>query len=149
QGIAVIVRRVMERYRPVGDTLHELTDARVIGIHQLIWRAEAQHLGIAHHIDVVGDARCLGQVMGDHDTGDAQRIVEQADQAHQYAHGDWVLADERLVIHENLWVQGNGPGQGYPALHAAGQFVRHQVDGTTQANRLQLHQDDVADHFFG
>jgi len=87
--------------------------------------------------------------VGDHDTGDPQGVVEQADQAHQDTHGDGVLAGERLVVHEDLRVQGNRPGQCDAALHAAGELVGHQLDGTAQPHRLQLHQYDVADHLLG
>ncbi|CAH0206883.1 hypothetical protein SRABI70_01887 [Pseudomonas sp. Bi70] len=87
--------------------------------------------------------------MGNHDTGNAQRIVEQADQAHQHAHGDRVLTDERLVIHEDLRIQCNRPCQCHAALHATGEFIRHQLDGAAQAYGLQLHQDNVTNHFFG
>lgn len=137
----------MKGYRTVGVAFHELADPRVIGIHQFVGRTLPQHLAIAHHIDVVGDARGFRQIMGNHDAGDTQRVVEQADQAHQHAHGDGVLAYERLVVHEDLRVQGDGPGQGHTTLHAAGQLVGHQVDGTAQPDRLQLEQDDIADHF--
>ncbi|MCY1395091.1 hypothetical protein D9M71_100200 [compost metagenome] len=86
--------------------------------------------------------------MGNHDAGDAQRIVEQANQTHQNAHGDGVLADKGFVVHENLWIERNRPGQRDPALHAAGKLVGHQFDGTAQTHGLQFKQDDVADHFF-
>ncbi|MNR18953.1 hypothetical protein D3C85_1357150 [compost metagenome] len=74
--------------------------------------------------------------MGNHDAGDAQGIVEQADQAHQYAHGDGVLANEGLVIHENLRIERNRPRQRDTSLHATGQFVGHQVDGAAQTHGL-------------
>jgi len=58
------------------------------------------------------------------------------------------LTDKGLVVHEDLRIEGNRPGQRDTALHAAGQLVRHQVDGATQAHGLQFEQDDVPDHFF-
>ncbi|MCY1409856.1 hypothetical protein D9M71_252150 [compost metagenome] len=85
--------------------------------------------------------------MGYHDAGDAQRIVEQPDEAHQHAHCDGVLADKGLVVHEDLRVERNRPGQRNTALHAAGKLVGHQLDGTAQAHGLQFEQDNVADHF--
>ncbi|MNF97473.1 hypothetical protein D3C84_803020 [compost metagenome] len=123
-------------HRAVGFAGHELANSRLLRVHQLLGRALPQHLAFAHHIDVVGDARRLGQVVGHHDTGDPQRVVEQADQAHQYAHGDRVLTDEGFVIHENLRIESNCPGQRHTTLHAAGQLLGHQVDGATQAHGL-------------
>jgi hypothetical protein len=86
--------------------------------------------------------------MGDHDTGDPKCVVEQTNQPDQHAHGDRVLADERLVVHENLRIERNRPGQRDTTLHATGQFIRHQLDSAAQTDRLQFEQDDVADHFF-
>lgn len=139
----------MKRHRAIGVAGHELANARVIGVHQLFRRTLPQHLTITDYIQIVGNARGFGQVVGDHDTGDSQCIVEQADQAHQHAHGDRVLPHEWLVIHEDLWVEGNGPRQGDTALHATGQLVRHQVDGAAKAYGLQLQQHDVTNHFIG
>lgn len=139
----------MKRHRAIRIAGHELADARVISIHQLFRRALPQYLAIADDIEIVGDARGFGQVMGNHDAGDAQRIVEQADQAHQYAHGDRVLTDKRLVIHQDLRVESNRPCQGYTSFHTAGKLVRHQVDGTAKPYGLQFQQHDVTNHFFG
>ena len=139
----------MKRHRAIGVAGHELANARVIGVHQLFRRTLPQHLTITDYIQIVGNARGFGQVVGDHDTGDSQCIVEQADQAHQHAHGDRVLPHEWLVIHEDLWVEGNGPRQGDTALHATGQLVRHQVDGAAKAYGLQFQQHDVTNHFIG
>lgn len=139
----------MEGYRTVRITFHELADPRIIGIHQFGGCALPQHLAITDHIQVVSDARGFGQVMGNHDAGDPQGIVKQADQAYQHPHGDRVLPDEWLVVHEDARVQGNRPGQRDTTLHAAGQFIGHQISGPAQTHRLQFHQDDVTDHFFG
>ncbi|MNZ68291.1 hypothetical protein D3C78_865550 [compost metagenome] len=136
----------MKGYRAIRVAFHELTNARVVGAHQFFWRTLPQHLAITDHIDIVGNTGGFGQVMGNDDAGDAQGIVEQANQPHQYTHGDRVLADERFVVHEDLRVKGNRPGQGDAALHATGQLVGHQFDGAAQANGLELHQDDVANH---
>src|SRR5471032_2894743 len=139
----------MKRHRAIGIAGHELANARVVSVHQLFRRALPQHLTIAYYIKVVGDARGFSQVVGHHDTGDAERIVEQADQPHQHAHGDGILTDERLVIHEDLRIESNGTRQSDTALHAAGQFIRHQVNGAAKANGLQFQQHDVTNHFIG
>jgi hypothetical protein len=47
---SVVRRRKVKRNRAVRIASHELTNARVIGIHQLFWRALPQHLTIAHYI---------------------------------------------------------------------------------------------------
>ncbi|CEI77443.1 Putative uncharacterized protein [Pseudomonas aeruginosa] len=138
----------MERNGTIRDSLDELADTRIVGFLEDVRRPVAKYPAVADDIDVVGDAGGLGQVMGNHDAGDAEGIVEQADQAHQDAHGDRILPHERLVVEQDLRVQGDRPGQGDAALHAAGKLVRHQFHGAAQADGLKLHQDDVADHLF-
>lgn len=109
----------------------------------------AQHLGIPDHIDVIGDAGGFSQVMRDHHAGDPQRIIEQTDQPHQNAHGNRILAHERLVIQQDLRVHRDGAGQRNTTLHAPRQLVRHQFQRPTQTDGLQFHQDNVTNHFFG
>ncbi|MCY1393880.1 hypothetical protein D9M71_87890 [compost metagenome] len=139
----------MEGHRTIRNALHELADTRVIGIHQLVRSPLPQHLGVPHHIDVVGNAGGFREVVGNHDAGDAKGVVEQADQTHEHTHGNGVLADERLVVHQDLRIEGDGTGQRHATLHAAGQLIRHQLDGATQADGLELHQDNVTNHFLG
>ncbi len=124
-----------------------MANARVIGVHQFFRRALPQYLAIAYHIEVIGNARGFCKIVGHHDAGDAQCVVEQADQAHQNAHGDRVLADEGLVVHEDLGVEGNRARQGHTPLHTAGELVGHQVDSSAKAHGLQFQQDNVTNHF--
>ena len=86
--------------------------------------------------------------MRNHNTGDAQCVIQQTDKAHQHPHGNGVLADKRFVVHQDLRVQRDGTSQRHTAFHTARQLVRHQVNGSAQPDRLQLEQHDVADHFF-
>src|SRR5574344_76354 len=148
QQIVTVIRRLeVEGDRAIRATLHELQNTRILRVHQLLGRPLTQHLPVAHHIQVVGNAGCLGQVMGYHDAGNAQRVVKQANQAHQNTLGDRVLTDKGLVIQQDLRIQRNGTGQRHAALHATRQLVRHQVNSPAQAYRLQLHQYDIANQF--
>lgn len=126
----------MKRHGTVGIALHKLTNTRIVGVHELGRSSLAQYLAITHYIEVVGDACGLGQIMGNHDTGDTQGIVEQPDQAYQHPHGNRVLAHERFVVHEDLRVQGNGASQGDLTLHPTRQLVGHQVNGSSQPHSL-------------
>ena len=42
----------MKRHRAIRRALHKLANARVVGVHQLVWRALAEHLTIADHVHV-------------------------------------------------------------------------------------------------
>ena len=87
--------------------------------------------------------------MRHHDAGQPQGIVQGANQAGRRAQRNRVQPGKRLVVHDELRVQGNGPRQGHAPCHAAGNFAGLQRAGPTQANGVQLHQHDVADQCLG
>ncbi|MNT86227.1 hypothetical protein D3C72_2264920 [compost metagenome] len=74
---------------------------------------------IGNNVSVVGDAQHLRHVVRNHDAGDAQRVIELIDQLHQHTHGDRILADERLIEHDHLWVERYRPRQRGTPRHTA------------------------------
>ncbi|MNP37838.1 hypothetical protein D3C76_1313090 [compost metagenome] len=85
--------------------------------------------------------------MGDHNTGHAQRAVQFRDQFDQHAHGDGILADERLIEHDQIGFQRDRARQGRTTGHAAREFGRHQFSGTTQADGLEFHHHGAFQQF--
>ncbi len=102
-----------------------------------------------HKVDIVGDRETLVHVVRHQDRGGAERVVEVADQVSGDAHRDRVEAGERLVVHDQFRVQRDGARDGHAARHAARDFARLELGGIAQADRVQLHQHQVADQFFG
>jgi len=86
--------------------------------------------------------------VGDHDRGRPQRIVQLADQLTDHAERDRIETGEGLVVHDQHRVEGHGTRQGDATRHAAGQFTWHQIVRATQSDRFQLHQHQIANHFF-
>ncbi|MNC22660.1 hypothetical protein D3C75_706670 [compost metagenome] len=135
----------MKRNRTIGQSLEELLDLGIVLLAQLLRRALCHHPAVGDDVGVVGDAQHFLHIMGDDDGGDAEGIVEFLDELDQHRHGDGILADEGLVIHDEIRIQRDGSGQGSTAGHAAGEFGRHQSGRAAQAHRLQLHHDDGVD----
>ena len=110
----------------------------------LLRRALRGHLAVGQHDHLVRDAECFLQVVRHHDAGDAQRVVQLADQLGRGTQGNRVQPRERLVVHDQVRVQRDGAGQRHAAGHAAGDLAGHQVARAAQPDGIELHQDDVA-----
>ena len=93
---------------------------------------------------MVGDGERLLQLMRHKQAGQTHRIVQLANQPCRRAKRDRVQPRERLVVHDQFGIQGDGARQGNTPRHAARYLTRHQVARATQANRIELHQYDVA-----
>ena len=84
--------------------------------------------------------------MRHHDAGDAQRVIELANQLCGGAQRNRIQPGKWLVVHDEFRVQHNGARQRHAPGHTAGNLARHQVARAAQANGIELHQHDVADH---
>ena len=112
-------------------------------------------LGVAHgddafgafvqHHHPVGDIEDGFEFVGDDHHGGAHAGVDGLDQIVQLYRGDGVQAGGRLVEKEHGGVQGHGPGQAGPFLHAAGDFFRQVVLIAGQVDQPELHLDDGLD----
>ena len=99
-------------------------------------------------VDVVDDLQRFRHVVGHHDRGQPERIVQTADQVGDGVERDRVEAGEGLVVDDQHGVERDRPRQRHAALHAARQFARHQGVGAAQADGVELHQHQIMDHLF-
>ncbi len=93
----------------------------------------------------VGHRRDLRHVVRHHDAGEAERVVQAANQAQDDAHRDRVEADEGLVVDQDLRVHDDRARQRDAPRHAAGELRGHQLRGAAQTDRLQLGEHQLAD----
>ena len=138
---------VVEAHRPVGLAADELAHLRVLRLGELLRRSLGDDLAARRHqVGVVADLEALGDVVRDQDGGRAGGVVEGADQVGGDRHRDRVEAGERLVVHDQLGVEGDRARERDAARHAARDLGDVERRRAAQADRVQLHQHDVADH---
>ena len=77
-----------------------------------------------------------------------ERRIERLDQPQDHAQRDRIQADERLVVDQQLRIHDDRPRQRHAARHAAGQLRGHQIRRAAQADRLQLHEYQLAQQRF-
>ena len=94
---------------------------------------------------MVGDLLDRLQFVRHQHAGDAERLVERADQFQHLVQRHRIEADEGLVIENQHRIEHDRPRQRHAPRHATGQLVRHQPRRAAQAHRLQLQQHQVAD----
>ena len=97
------------------------------------------------HPDVVGDAAGGGDVVGDHDGGHAELLVEVADQLGEERGPHGVEPGVRFVEHDDLGVEHESPGQAGALTHAAGDLAGELLLGADEPDHLELLHDDVLD----
>ena len=66
-------------------------------VTQHVRRALGNDFPIAQHVNLVGDANSLANIVGHQQTGHTQRLVKALDQREQYAHGNRILAFAFLI----------------------------------------------------
>ena len=95
---------------------------------------------------LIGDGKGCIQIVGHQHRGEAQGIVELSNEASRCAQGDRVQTRKWLIVHDQLGIQRNGPGQGHTTRHATRNLTRTEVPGTSETHRLKLHEHDVSNH---
>ncbi len=135
-------------HRPIRLGVDELMHERILRGPDLIGRSFGDNATAIQEVNVVNDKQRLVNIMGDHDRGGTQRIVQLADQLADHAQRDRVEPGERFVVHDQHGIEGQRSRQRHPTRHAAGQFTWHQSVRTTQTNSFQLHQHQITNHFF-
>ena len=103
------------------------------------------HAAIGDHDHLVGDRQGLVDVVGDHDAGQPQRVIQAPDKAHDHAAGDRIQPAQRLVVQHQRLVERVSSGRRLSALPAAGEFARKRVDSAAQADGMQFHFHQPAD----
>ena len=87
---------------------------------------------------MVAELQRLGEVVGDEDHRLADLVVEAEDLVLHVAADQRVEGAERLVEEHDLGVDGEGPGQADPLLHAARQLVRVALARDPRARRGRI-----------
>jgi hypothetical protein len=137
-------------HRPVGQRVDELRGPAGRRRRHAPARAPLRgDAAVGQHDHLVGDAEGLFQVVRDDDAGDAQRVVQLADQLGRRAQRNGVEAGERLVVHHQVGIERDGARQRDAARHAARHLAGHQVARAAQADGIELHQHDVAHQRLG
>src|SRR5688500_15719579 len=139
----------VEAHRPVGQRIDELMQVRIFGGGDLLGGSPAEDHAVADHVDVVGDLERLLHIVGHHDGGQAERLVQAADQLDDLVERDRVQAGEGLVVHEELRVGGDRARERHAARHAAREVAGHHLACAAQADGVQLHQHQALDQLFG
>ena len=138
-----------KRTGPSGSALTNCLQVRIVRGGDLLRRALAEDHAVADHVDVVGDLERLLHVVGHHDRGQAERVVQAADQLDDLVERDRVEAGEGLVVHHQLRVGGDGARERHAPRHAAREVARHHVARAAQADRVQLHQHQAPHQLLG
>ena len=110
----------MKLHRSFTLSVDELVHQRVCGVHDLVRRALCGNAAVGQNDDLVSNVKSFFQIVRDHDAGDAQRVIELADQLRGGAQRDRVQSGKGLVIHDQLRVEHDGPRQRHAPGHAAG-----------------------------
>jgi hypothetical protein len=82
------------------------------------------------------------------DRGCAQRAVEPADQIRDHAGRDRIKTGERLVVHYEHRIERNRTSQRNAACHSTRQLRGRELRCAAQADRVELHEHEVANHRF-
>ena len=114
-----------KRTGPSGSALTNCLQVRIFGGGDLLGSSLAEDHAVADHVDVVGDLERLVHVVGHHDRGQAERLVQAADQLDDLVERDRVEAGEGLVVHHQLRIGGDGARERHAPRHAAREVVRH------------------------
>ena len=139
----------METHRPIGGGADKLMHQRIAALTHLVGCALRGDAAIGQHNHLIGNCKGLVQIVRDHDAGQAQGIVQLANQACGCAQRNRVQAREGFVVHHQLGVQSNRSCQSHPPRHATRYFAGQQIASATQTHCFELHQDNVAHHGFG
>jgi hypothetical protein len=138
----------VKRHRAVRLGVHELMDERRGRGPHFVRRSLRHHSSVREEVEVVDDGERLVDVVGDHDRGGVERIVQIADEIAGHRERDRVEPGERLVVHDERRVERDRARERHAPLHAAGELLRHQIGRAAQSHRLELHQHQVADERF-
>src|SRR6185503_3146277 len=130
----------MEAHRSVGQRVDELMQVRIFGARDLLGSSLAEDHAVADHVNIVGHLERFLHVVGDHDRGEPERLVQAADQLDDLVERNRIEPGEGLVVHEELRIGGDRARERHAPRHAARQVVRHHAVRPAQADRVQLHQ---------
>jgi hypothetical protein len=93
-------------------------------VEQRCGRAGLDDLAEVHDGDVVGDMLHHGKVVGDEDVGEAEPLLEVAQQVENLRADRNVERRDRFVAYDQLRLDRDGPCNGDALALATGKFVR-------------------------
>ena len=99
--------------------MHELIDEGVARFPHFLCRTFGHDDAVMDEVGIVRHLQRFRHVVGDDDGGDAERVIERADQMGDQVERDRVEAGERFVVHGQRRVEADRPREGDAAGHAA------------------------------
>ena len=103
------------------------------------------HLAARQQIYCIRHRGDLVHVVGYQDAGEAQHVVQAADQPQDDAERNGIQAYEGFVVDEDLGIHDDGTGERDTPPHAAGELGGHELRRPAKPHRLQLGQHQLAD----
>jgi hypothetical protein len=94
----------------------------MLGLKQFAHRSDGDDLAVGQRCDAVADGIEAGEVMGDHEDRQAQRLLQCLDQGVEIAGGDRIQPRGRLVEKHDCRIERERTRQRHALGHAAGQF---------------------------
>ena len=121
--------------------LHHLQALARPGQGHLENLADAGLGAVGEHHDPIGEQQGLIHIVGHHHRGDPSLLADLHQLLLEIAPGEGIQGTKRLIQEQQLGPDRQGPGNGNPLLHAAGEFGRAFISG-----RAKSHQLDVGFH---
>src|SRR4051812_26375132 len=122
------INRPTRTSRALGDILfillpagQEVGDLRVLGAVGLLPVAEEAEMAAGEKGEAVAHPAGEGDVVRHHHRGDAQLPLDRVDELADGGRGDGVEPGGGLVEEHHLRIEGQGAGERYALLHAAGE----------------------------
>ncbi len=130
-------QRFVQPFRLPSRRAQEFADILVAARGELGRRALRQQFARTHHRDAVGQQNRLGHVMGDHDRGQPELLVQLAIIVAQRVAGEGIERAERLVHQHDARLGGERPRHADALALPAGEFMGEAV---AIGRALQPHQ---------
>src|SRR5471032_2471950 len=143
-GIAPSIRQ-----RPLGPTLDELLNNRILRLLKDRWRTLLDDGSAVQHGHPIGDLECHLHVVRDGHGGALECLIHFDDQIGHHVAEDRVETGRRLVEKKNLRFQGDGAGEANAPPHAAGELRWTLVLDAAEMDLLQTLRDATADLVLG
>jgi hypothetical protein len=127
-----IPSRLVLRYahfdRTMGAAVDELVDVRISGLLCRCLASGPNDFAVMKHGDSIGDLPGAGHITGNRNRRSAEIVDAFTDQLADHICHDRIKARRWFIEEKEFRFCNNRPGDADPFLHAAGQFMRVQVD---------------------
>ena len=99
----------------------------IVGLQEFFDFSDRRHLAVAEHRDPVADGEQAVEIVGHHEDGEAQRLLQRADEIVEVAGRDRIEARGRLVEKDDLGIERERARERDALGHAAGKLGREFV----------------------